>query len=228
MVNNAPASQPAAGRAYLDVPFADKEAAKALGAYWDQVARRWYDPNPPTTGLDHWAVRPDVPDLLPGEDRTFGDGSFVNMVPKSCWFTNVRTCVTQQDWERLRRMITTRAGQRCEACGASEDRPIRRSLVRSQPGARASPLVRVVFYLGSTLGATGVWNPRLVRRTFAQVGDGSRRGAQDRVPCGRVRRQGPDHRAQALPQGDSPTRAPAGTHRPDHERSAAEQSHLLT
>ena len=57
---------------------------------------------------------PDVPNLLPGEDRNFGPGLFVDLVPSSCWFSNVRSCVDQRDWERLRRMITNRADQRCE------------------------------------------------------------------------------------------------------------------
>lgn len=105
-------------RVYLDVPYAEKDEAKALGARWDQAARRWFDPSPPTAALQRWAARLDVPDLLPGEDRAFGDGLFVDMVPRSCWFTNVRSCVAQQDWERLRRMVTGRAGQRCEVCGA--------------------------------------------------------------------------------------------------------------
>lgn len=109
-------------RAWLDVPFSEKDQAKALGARWDPVAKRWYDPRPPTTGLDRWAARPPIPDLLPGEDRAFGSGLFVDMVPRTCWFTNVRTCVSQQDWERLRRMITGRADRRCEICGAVEDR----------------------------------------------------------------------------------------------------------
>jgi len=42
--------------------------------------------------------------LLPGEDRSFGSGLFVDLVPSSCWFTNVRSCVDRRDWERLRRM----------------------------------------------------------------------------------------------------------------------------
>lgn len=110
------------GRAYLDVPFAEKDHAKALGARWDPRARRWYDPRPSSAGLDRWAIRPDVPDLLPGEDREFGSGLFVDMIPRSCWFTNIRTCVTPQDWERLARMIYRRAGHRCEACNAPPDR----------------------------------------------------------------------------------------------------------
>lgn len=123
------AEQPAAGRpagpvgrVYLDVPYAEKDQAKALGARWDPQSRRWFDPRPPTVGLQRWAGSADVPDVLPGEDRAFGNGLFVDLVPRSCWFTNVRSCVTQQDWERLRRPIFRRAGHRCEACGAAEDR----------------------------------------------------------------------------------------------------------
>jgi len=116
-------------RVWLDVPFVEKDKAKALGARWDRVQRRWYDPHPgSTSGLKRWAARPPVPVLLPGEDRSFGSGLFVDPVPSSCWFTNVRSCVEPADWERLRRMILGRAGQRCEACGREEDRPARRWL----------------------------------------------------------------------------------------------------
>jgi len=125
MVDQPPARRPAAppaGRVYLDVPYAEKDQAKACGARWDPTGRRWCDPQPPTTGLDRWTGLPDVPDLLPGEDRRFGSGLFVDMIPRSCWFTNVRTCVTPKDWERLARMVYGRAGHRCEACGAGLDR----------------------------------------------------------------------------------------------------------
>jgi hypothetical protein len=109
-------------RLYLDVPFAEKDAAKALGARWDPAEQRWFDPKPPTAGLDRWAARPPISEVLPGEDRSFGSGLFVDLIPRTCWFTNVRTCVTQQDWERLRRPIFRRAGHVCEACGAAENR----------------------------------------------------------------------------------------------------------
>jgi hypothetical protein len=120
-------------RVYLDVPYADKDAAKAAGARWDPGAKRWHDPHPgpdgrPRPALAQWAAQPDVSELLPGEDREFGSGLFVDMVPESCWFTNVRTCVDQRDWERLRRMITGRAGHRCEVCGRGEDRATQRWL----------------------------------------------------------------------------------------------------
>ena len=113
---------------WLDVPFSEKDQAKAAGARWDPAAKRWYAPRPGMAGLDRWAAQPDVPSLLPGEDRTFGAGLFVDLVPTSCWFTNVRYCVTERDWERLRRMLLLRANFRCEACDCREDPEIKRWL----------------------------------------------------------------------------------------------------
>jgi uncharacterized protein DUF5710 len=115
-------------RVWLDVPFAEKDEAKKGGARWDPAAKRWYAPRPGIAELKKWAPAPDVPDLLPGEDRSLGSGLFVDLVPSSCWFTNVRSCVEKKDWERLRRMINRRAGQRCEICGAAEDREAKRWL----------------------------------------------------------------------------------------------------
>ncbi len=70
---------------------------------------------------------PALPSVLPGEDRSFNpapDGAplFVDLVPASCWFTNVRSCVAPADWDRIRRMVYSRAGNRCEACGSPCDR----------------------------------------------------------------------------------------------------------
>lgn len=110
-------------KVFLDVPFDDKGEAKRLGARWDGREKRWYAPNERTAeACSRWAAKPDLPELLPGEDRSFGEGLFVDLVPSSCWFTNVRSCVSQADWERLRRMITKRAGERCEICRIGEDR----------------------------------------------------------------------------------------------------------
>ncbi|MGH3867230.1 MAG: DUF5710 domain-containing protein [Pseudonocardiaceae bacterium] len=116
------------GRVWLDVPYAEKDQAKRHGARWDPAAKRWYAPAAPRTELARWAALPDIPALLPGEDRSLGSGLFVDLVPSSCWFTNVRSCVVPKDWERLRRMIISRAGRRCEACGQTEDPSTKRSL----------------------------------------------------------------------------------------------------
>ncbi|TAM87647.1 DNA primase [bacterium] len=106
---------------YLEVPFAEKEQAKAIGARWDRAARRRYvppevDPMP----FARWTREPLVE--LPGEDRQYGgNGLFVDLVPSSCFFTNVRTSVAAADWDRLRRFVYERAGRVCEICGARWD-----------------------------------------------------------------------------------------------------------
>lgn len=106
-------------KSWLDVPYSEKDDAKALGARWDPGVKRWYAPPGREAALVRWAALPDIPQVLVGEDRSFGTGLFVDLVPSSCWFTNVRSCVAARDWERLRRMIIARAGGVCESCGRS-------------------------------------------------------------------------------------------------------------
>jgi hypothetical protein len=113
--------RPGSDRAWLDVPYAEKGTAKAAGARWDQAARRWYAPQPGMAALAKWRALPPLPMILPGEDREFGSGLFVDLVPSSCWFTNIRSATDGASWDRLRRMVYQRAGNRCEACGRMPD-----------------------------------------------------------------------------------------------------------
>lgn len=59
------------GRIWLDVPFEQKEAAKAAGARWDREARSWYAPRAGIAALAAWSP---LPELLPGEDRSCSSG----------------------------------------------------------------------------------------------------------------------------------------------------------
>ncbi|NMP22644.1 DUF5710 domain-containing protein [Sulfobacillus harzensis] len=102
---------------YLAVPYADRERAKTLGARWDPVVKSWYVSDPQSPALQIWAAETPLPNPLPGEDRSFGSGLFVDLIPESCWFTNVRSAVDPRDWDRVRRYVYHRAGYRCEACG---------------------------------------------------------------------------------------------------------------
>lgn len=118
----------ASPRVWLDVPFAEKDDAKAAGARWDFRARRWWAPAEQSSdpGLARWLERP-LPTVLPGENRLFHGGPpdariFADPIPASCWFSNVRSHVSRRDWERIRRMVYTRAYDRCEACGRFADR----------------------------------------------------------------------------------------------------------
>src|SRR5450755_4554229 len=38
----------------------------------------------------------------------------VELVPATCWHANVRTAVTQGDWDRIRHRVYDRAEHRCE------------------------------------------------------------------------------------------------------------------
>jgi Domain of unknown function (DUF5710) len=106
-------AQAPAGRIWLDVPYEDKAIVKRLGGRWEPSAARWYA-LPGVTGIEPWLP---LPPVLPGEDRTFGSGLFVDMIPSTSWFRNVRTAVDARDWFRIRTMVYNRSGYFCEACG---------------------------------------------------------------------------------------------------------------
>lgn len=107
-------------RYYLAVPFQEKEQAKALGAHWDWQVKKWYVTDPESPACNRWPIRDlKLPLIFPGEDREWGSSRlFVDLVPSSCWFTNVRSAVKAADWDILRKHIYARAGNRCEICGA--------------------------------------------------------------------------------------------------------------
>ena len=51
----APAAPTAAERVYLAVPYAAKDAAKALGARWNRTAKAWYvPPGADLAGFQRW------------------------------------------------------------------------------------------------------------------------------------------------------------------------------
>ena len=41
----------------------------------------------------------------------------IELVPKTCWFSNVRSEVTGKAWDKIRRAVAQAAGQCCEVCG---------------------------------------------------------------------------------------------------------------
>ncbi len=41
----------------------------------------------------------------------------IELVPKSCWYTNVRTNVDKEEWDRLRKACYAKADYKCKICG---------------------------------------------------------------------------------------------------------------
>jgi hypothetical protein len=106
-------------KTYLFVPYSEKDVAKRLGAKWDPAEKKWYAPEGEKALVERWPIPPPITALI-GEDRSFGGNQlFVDLVPRSCWFTNVRYCVEPRDWDRLRKFVYERAGNKCECCGAA-------------------------------------------------------------------------------------------------------------
>lgn len=49
----------------------------------------------------------------------------IELVPKSSWYTNVRSEVSQKEWDLIRKSVYKRAGYRCEVCGGrGTDHPV--------------------------------------------------------------------------------------------------------
>ncbi|MDV2997699.1 MAG: hypothetical protein N4J56_007404 [Chroococcidiopsis sp. SAG 2025] len=96
---------------YLNVRYSQKDVVKQLGARWDAVAKKWYVPK----GI---ALAPFV-DWLPAPAIT--DDSepklTVELVPRTCWYSNVRSHISKDNWKKIGRQIFQRAGYRCEVCG---------------------------------------------------------------------------------------------------------------
>ncbi|MFJ9080117.1 DUF5710 domain-containing protein [Streptomyces sp. NPDC102278] len=126
-------------RIWLDVPYAEKDQAEAAGARWDPAAKRWYAPRKGMTALEPWTAAPDVPDLLPGEDRTLGDALIVDLVPSS---PGRRGGPGQRVPRRAGRPRSPGAGPRPASAGALRRRPVGSCSVRHQFCPRQAPRVR--------------------------------------------------------------------------------------
>jgi hypothetical protein len=42
---------------------------------------------------------------------------YIELVPQTCWFSNVRNHVTKPEWDIIRKSVFAKAGNRCEICG---------------------------------------------------------------------------------------------------------------
>ena len=106
-------------KVYLAVPYAEKNQAKQLGARFDWDVKKWYvmSNHSNTDKLqERWKLNTD-PVVLSGEDRKYGGNElFIDLIPRSCWFTNVRSCTHPTDWDRLRNYVYSRANNTCECC----------------------------------------------------------------------------------------------------------------
>jgi hypothetical protein len=121
-------------RIYLDIPFAQKDEAKALGARWDNSKRKWYAPNGEPALLTRWAIKPVVPlSCLEGEVRDYGPTTLViDFVPKTCWCKKIRYALVPEDFKRLEGLVINRTNRQCEACGVKDPKQETRMEVQAR------------------------------------------------------------------------------------------------
>ena len=41
----------------------------------------------------------------------------IELVPKTAWFTNLRSLVSKEQWDKIRNQVYWKAGYKCEVCG---------------------------------------------------------------------------------------------------------------
>ena len=104
----------------LNVPYAEKDAAKALGAKWDPSSKKWFVPAGVSTAAFAKWLEPsklsELPEplLKPTVPKT---QLFVDLVPRSAWFSNLRSELLPAEWNAVKRATFQRAGYLCEICG---------------------------------------------------------------------------------------------------------------
>ena len=102
-------------RVYLNVPYAEKDTAKQLGAKWDAKAKRWFIASElPSNSFAQWLPE-SIYDTAPPKLT-------IELVPETCWFSNVRSEVTPKVWEILKTLTFQKANDHCETCGGQGSR----------------------------------------------------------------------------------------------------------
>lgn len=100
----------------LNVPYAEKDHAKSLGARWDADGKTWYAP----VGADLSAFAAWIPG--PSGVAKPGKQLFVDLVPSSGWFQNLRSELTEEEWSACKKFAYRRANYCCEICNGKGDK----------------------------------------------------------------------------------------------------------
>lgn len=102
---------------FLNVPYAQKDEAKALGARWNANEKKWYVPNSvDTTPFLRWAEV--IQQAEKPSPITKKGALFVDLVPNSVWFSNLRSELTKEEWELVQKATFKAANYLCEICGS--------------------------------------------------------------------------------------------------------------
>jgi 5-methylcytosine-specific restriction endonuclease McrA len=70
----------------------------------------------------------------------------IELVPKTCWYSNVRSNITSDEWDQLRRPVLERAGRVCEVCGGrGQEHPVEcHEIWRYDDASRVQKLIGLI------------------------------------------------------------------------------------
>jgi hypothetical protein len=103
---------------FIHCSFQEKEAVKKLGAHWDNENKSWYIP-------DGLSEEPFAKWLVTGKGEAGIGGLYVDLVPQTCWFSNIRSALSKSDWDLIRKKIYNDSNHRCEIChGYGDQHPV--------------------------------------------------------------------------------------------------------
>lgn len=110
-------------KVYLNVPIERKNEAKTRGCKWDKKEKSWYymkvnDEDLPEELGSMFEVREPLAAItIIGEDLSYGGNElFVDPIPSTACFVNVRYAVSSDDWIRICKFVCQRAKYKCEIC----------------------------------------------------------------------------------------------------------------
>ena len=103
---------------YLIIPFENKDDAKNLGVKFDWDKKLWYANNINKDKLlEKYKEYKSLENII-GENREFnGYNLFIDLIPTTSWYNNVRSNIYNDDWIRIRKYIYERVNYKCECCG---------------------------------------------------------------------------------------------------------------
>jgi hypothetical protein len=101
---------------YLNIHYSDRKKAKNLGALWCSKNKKWYCDDDNKEILEIFKEYKEIE--IVGEDRNFGSNElYVDLIPKTTYYKNVRSIFTKEDWNIIRHHIYKRVNYKCECCG---------------------------------------------------------------------------------------------------------------
>ncbi len=106
---------------YLNIPYSSRKTAKEYGALWDKKNKCWYCNDETNELCKLFEIKKEIEII--GEDRTYGGNElFIDMIPKTSYFKNVRSLFKEEDWNLIRHHIYERTNNKCECCGCKRNK----------------------------------------------------------------------------------------------------------